>query len=105
MYFHHQYAEKDIPMGQEYEAIAYSKNRKIQHTSIQKCPSKVLCFFTTYKTQPVDHAMRGHHELGLIQFGKTKVYLFGLRGRIKEACPKAGSGCGCRGTFGRSWHS
>lgn len=70
MYFHHQYAEKDIPMGQEYEAIACSKNRKIQHTSIQKCPSKVLCFFTTYKTQPVDHAMRGHHELSLIQFGK-----------------------------------
>lgn len=70
MYFHHQYAEKDIPIGQEYEAIAYSRNRKIQHASIQKCPSKVLCFFTAFKTQPADYAMRGHHELSLIQFGK-----------------------------------
>lgn len=70
MYFHHQYAESDIPIGQEYEAIAYSKNRKIQPDSIQKCPSKVLCFFTAFKTQPSDYAMRGHHELSLIQFGQ-----------------------------------
>ncbi|MBO5033900.1 MAG: hypothetical protein J6C19_05820 [Lachnospiraceae bacterium] len=68
-YFHHDYAEKDIPTGQEYEAIAYSKNRKIQPASIQKCPSKVLCFFTAFRTRPADHAMRGHHELSLIQFG------------------------------------
>lgn len=68
LYFHHQYAEKDIPIGQEYEAIAYSKNWKIQPASIQKCPSKVLCFFNAFRTQPSDHAMRGHHELSLIQF-------------------------------------
>ena len=70
MYFQHQYAEKDIPIGQEYEAIAYSRDRKIQPDSIQKCASKVLCFFTAYKTQPADHAMCGHHELSLIQFCK-----------------------------------
>ena len=70
MYFHHQYAEKDIPMGQEYEAIAYSKGGKIQPDSIQKCHSKVLCFFTAFRTQPSDYAMRGHHELSLIQFEK-----------------------------------
>ena len=69
LYFHHEFAEKDTPIGQEYDAIAYSKDWKIQPDSIQKCPSKVLCFFTAFKTQPSDHAMRGHHELSLIQFG------------------------------------
>lgn len=68
LYFHHQYAEKDIPIGQEYEAIAYSVGGKIQPESIQKCPSKVLCFFTAFKTQPFYQASRGHHELSLIQF-------------------------------------
>lgn len=68
LYFHHQYAEKDIPIGQEYEAIAYSIGGKIQPESIQKCPSKVLCFFTAFKTQPSHQASRGHHELSLIQF-------------------------------------
>lgn len=68
LYFHHQYAEKDIPIGQEYEAIAYSVGGKIQPESIQKCPSKVLCFFTAFKTQPSHQASRGHHELSLIQF-------------------------------------
>lgn len=68
LYFHHQYAEKDIPIGQEYEAIAYSVGGKIQPESIQKCPSKVLCFFTAFKTQPFHQASRGHHELSLIQF-------------------------------------
>ena len=68
MYFHHSYAVADIPIGQEYEAIAYSEGGKIQEDTIQKCPSKVLCFFTAFKTQPTDRAMRGHHELSLIQF-------------------------------------
>ncbi len=70
MYFHHSYAVADIPIGQEYEAIAYSEGGKIQADSIQKCPSKVLCFFTAFKIQPSDQAMRGHHELSLIQFVK-----------------------------------
>lgn len=68
MYFHHDYAVKDIPIGQEYEAIAYSVGRKIQSESIQRCPSKVLCFFTAFRTQPFYQASRGHHELSLIQF-------------------------------------
>lgn len=68
LYFHHDYAVADIPIGQKYEAVAYSKNRKLQYSSIQKCPSKVLCFFTAYKPRPSDNAMRGHHELSLIQF-------------------------------------
>ncbi len=68
MYFHHQYANTDIPINQEYEAVAYSKDRKIQTDSIQKCHSKVVCFFTAYKTRPSDHAMKGHHELSLIRF-------------------------------------
>lgn len=70
LYFHHEYAVTDIPIGQEYEAIAYSRDWKIQPDSIQKCSSKVLCFFTAFRTQPSDHAMRGHHELSLIQFGQ-----------------------------------
>lgn len=68
MYFHHSYAVADILIGQEYEAIAYSKGGKIQVDSIQKWPSKVLCFFTNFRTQPSNQAMRGHHELSLIQF-------------------------------------
>lgn len=68
LYFHHQYAEKDIPIGQEYEAIAYSVGGKIQPESIQICPSKVLCFFTAFRTQPFYQASKGHHELSLIQF-------------------------------------
>ena len=70
MYFHHSYAVADIPINQEYEAIAYSEGGKIQEDSIQKCPSKVLCFFTAFRTQPTDQAMRGHHELSLVQFVK-----------------------------------
>jgi len=68
LYFHHLYAVADIPIGREYEAIAYRENGKIQTDTIQKCPSKVLCFFTYFETQPSDQAMRGHHELSLIQF-------------------------------------
>lgn len=70
MYFHHSYAVADIPIGQEYEALAYREDGKIQADSIQKCPSKVLCFFTAFKTQPSSQASRGHHELSLIQFKK-----------------------------------
>lgn len=70
MYFHHNYAVEDIPIGQEYEALAYREDGKLQADSIQKCPSKVLCFFTAFKTQPSSQASRGHHELSLIQFKK-----------------------------------
>lgn len=70
LYFHHQYAEADIPIGQEYDAAAYSREGKLQPDSIQKCPSKVLCFFTNFRTQPSDYAAKGHHELSLIQFGQ-----------------------------------
>ncbi|MCI8315129.1 MAG: hypothetical protein HFH74_08895 [Lachnospiraceae bacterium] len=68
LYFHHSYAETDIPIGQEYEAIAFSKDWRIQTNSIQKCRSKILCFFTVFRTRPSEQAMRGHHELSLIQF-------------------------------------
>lgn len=68
LYFHHQYAEQDIPIGKEYEAVAYSVGGKIQPESIQRCPSKVLCFFTSFRTQPYHQASKGHHELSLIQF-------------------------------------
>lgn len=44
LYFHHAYAETDIPIGQQYEAIAFSKGWKIQSNSIQKCHSRILCF-------------------------------------------------------------
>lgn len=68
LYFHHSYAVADIPAGREYHAIAYSRNGEIQAHSIQKCSSKILCFFTAFRTQPSAQAMRGHHELSLIQF-------------------------------------
>lgn len=68
LYFHHSYAECDIPMGQEYKEIALMENYKICSASIQACQAKILCFFTAYKSQPSECAMRGHHELSLIQF-------------------------------------
>ncbi len=68
LYFHHSYAENDIPMGQEYNKIALIENYKILPDSIQTCPSKILCFFTAYKTQPSEYALHGHHEMSLIQF-------------------------------------
>ena len=58
LYFHHLYAETDIPINQEYEAIAFSKNFRIQPNSIQRCHSKILCFFTAVHTRPSDHAIR-----------------------------------------------
>lgn len=68
LYFHHDYAVADIPIGREYEAIAYGKNGMVEPGSIQKCPSKVLCFFMAFRTRPSDSAMRGHHELSQIEF-------------------------------------
>lgn len=69
LYFHHSYAESDIPAGKEFEAIALMDEKgNIQPDSIQKCHAKVLCFFTAFKTRPSACAMRGYHELSLIQF-------------------------------------
>lgn len=69
LYFHHSYAESDIPIGQEYTRIAVTENYKIRSDSIQMCHSKVICFFTCNpKMQPSECAMRGHHESSLIQF-------------------------------------
>lgn len=68
LYFIHSYAPSDIPIGQEYREIALLKNSEVQPDSIQKCHSKVLCFFTAYRIQPSECAMRGHHEFSLIQF-------------------------------------
>lgn len=68
MYFHHSYAESDIPMGQQYQYIALADGYKILADSVQACDSKIICFFTAYRSQPSECAMRGHHELGLIQF-------------------------------------
>lgn len=69
LYFHHSYADYDIPIGEEYEAAAMiDENWKIPVNSIYRSPSKVLCFFTAYKIQPADNAACGHHEFSLIQF-------------------------------------
>lgn len=70
LYFHHSYAENDIPMGQEYSKIALTNGYEILPGHIWDCHSKILCFFTAFKSQPSPSAMRGHHELSLIQFGE-----------------------------------
>ena len=69
LYFHHSYAENDIPAGQKYTKIALIDNYKILQNSIQTCYSEIICFFTCNpKMQPSERAMRGHHESSLIQF-------------------------------------
>lgn len=68
LYFHHSYAESDIPMGQEYTRIALGEHYEILPHTIQTCHAKVICFFTAFKMQPSESAMRGHHESSLIQF-------------------------------------
>lgn len=69
LYFHHSYAECDIPIGQKYTKVALMENYKIMPDSIQACYSKVICFFTCNPMmQPSEYAMRGHHESSLIQF-------------------------------------
>ena len=68
LYFHHSYAESEIPMGQEYHHIALMEQSRLLLDSVQACRSKVLCFFTAFRIQPSPSAMRGHHENSLIQF-------------------------------------
>lgn len=68
LFFLHSYADSDIPMGQEYQKIAVRENFEIQPASIQICHSKVLCFFTAVRMQPSECALRGYHELSLVQF-------------------------------------
>ena len=68
LYFHHSYAEYEIPIGEEYEKIALRKDFKSEPQFIQDCHVKVLCFFRAFKSQPADYAAQGHHELSLIQF-------------------------------------
>ncbi len=69
LYFHHSYAGYDIPIGERYEAIALiDKDSRIRPGSVQRCRSEILCFFTAYWTRPSEQAMKGHHELSLIQF-------------------------------------
>ena len=68
LYFHHSYAESDIPIGEEYEKIALQKDWKSDPQFIQDCHAKVLCFFIDIKPQPADYAAHGHHEFSLIQF-------------------------------------
>ena len=68
MYFHHSYAYADIPTGQEYDIIAFSQYGKIQMDSVIECKTKVLNFFTAYKTQLIEFADHGHHQNSLIQF-------------------------------------
>jgi hypothetical protein len=78
MYFHHSYAYADIPVGQEYDVIAFSKNWRIQRDSVIECKTKVLNFFTAFKTQLIPFASHGHHENSLIQFQE------GIPAMIKE---------------------
>lgn len=68
LYFHHSYAESDIPIGEEYEKLALREDVKSELQFIQNCHAKVLCFFMAFRYQPVDYAAHGHHELSLIQF-------------------------------------
>jgi len=68
LYFHHSYAYADIPTGQEYDIIAFFKNGKIQQDSVIECKTRVLHFFTAYKTQLITFADHGHHQNCLIQF-------------------------------------
>lgn len=68
MYFHHSYAYADIPTGQEYDVIALSKYGKIQKDSVIECKTRVLNFFTAYKTQLIESAAHGHHQNSLIEF-------------------------------------
>ena len=68
LYFHHSYAEREIPMGQEYRRIALMEQSRLLPDSVQACRTKVLCFFTAFRIQPSPSAMRGHHENSLIQF-------------------------------------
>lgn len=69
LYFYHSYAESDIPIGHRYTQIALMENYEILPDSIQNCDAEVICFFTCNPgSQPSECAMRGHHELSLIQF-------------------------------------
>lgn len=69
LYFHHSYAESDIPIGQKYTKIALMDHYKILQSSIQTCCAEVICFFTCDpRMQPSECAMRGHHESSLIRF-------------------------------------
>lgn len=68
LYFHYSYAVRDIPIGQEYKKIALMEHYEILSDSVQTCYSKIICFFTPVRMQPVECAMRGYHNIGLIQF-------------------------------------
>ena len=68
LYFHHGYAQSDIPIGQEYEEVWFIEDYKLPPVFVQRCHAKILCFFTAGRTQPSESAMQGHHELSLIQF-------------------------------------
>jgi len=68
MFFHHSYAYADIPAGQEYDVIAVIENGQIKPNTVSDCKTKVLNFFTAYKTQLIASADHGHHQNSLIQF-------------------------------------
>lgn len=58
LYFHHSYAESEIPMGQEYHHIALMEQSRLLLDSVQACRSKVLCFFyrLSHPALPQRHA-------------------------------------------------
>ena len=88
LYFHHSYAESDIPIGQKYDKIALYESGRIQSDTIRTCPAEILCFFTAYRTQPSPNAMRGHHELSLIHFKKgIPPIIYDELEEVKEAKP------------------
>lgn len=87
LYFHHSYAYADIPMGQTYEVIARMEKGKIQADSVRRCKTKVLCFFSNYKSQPMGSASHGHHENSLIQFEDGIPDLIDELYEIKEKKP------------------
>lgn len=87
LYFHHSYAYADIPMGQTYDVIARMEKGKIQADSVRRCQTKVLCFFSNYKSQPMASASHGHHESSLIRFEEGIPDLIDELYEIKEKKP------------------
>ena len=68
LYFFLGFAYADIPAGQEYEVIMRINGGNIDPDSVRKCKATVLCFFSEFKTQPIEFAWKGHHAIGQIHF-------------------------------------
>ncbi len=68
LYFMLGFAYADIPAGLEYEMIMRINNGEIERDSVMRCKAAVLCFFSEFKTQPIEYAWHGHHTICQIHF-------------------------------------